>query len=235
MLRAHFPPARRPGRYLTVITALIFVFLIAVLFDLPAQTHKQTQLRPEKPQKHAKSSADIFVELAEKAGQGVPAKRLAEYLRRSDPASSKRYWAIVDFNQASTAKRFYIFDTEKRETTTYLVSHGKGSEGSEDDGMAETFSNVEGSSSSSLGIYRCLDEYVGNHGRSMRLEGLEATNSNALDRAVVFHTADYATDSFIRQTGRLGRSDGCFAVDPTVGDLLIDRLKNGAYIIAWKR
>jgi hypothetical protein len=69
----------------------------------------------------------------------------------------------------------------------------------------------------------------------MRLEGLESTNSNALGRLVVLHRADYVSDEFIRQTGRLGRSDGCLAVEDAAADALIDKLENGAYIIAWKR
>ena len=60
--------------------------------------------------------------------------------------------------------------------------------------MADTFSNREGSFSSSLGIYRTLDVYNGHHGRSLHLEGLEPTNSNALARALVLHTADYVSD-----------------------------------------
>jgi hypothetical protein len=100
--------------------------------------------------------------------------------------------------------------------------------------MAENFSNEANSLSSSLGIYRTLDEYNGKHGRSLRLAGLEPTNSNVLNRGVVMHTADYVSDDFVRQTGRLGRSEGCFAVSPAVGNNLIDELKGGAYIIAWR-
>jgi len=69
----------------------------------------------------------------------------------------------------------------------------------------------------------------------LRLQGLEPTNSNAYERAVVLHRADYVSEDFIRQTGRIGRSDGCFAVEQSAADALIDKLKNGAYIIAWKR
>jgi len=141
----------------------------------------------------------------------------------------------VDFNQNSTRKRFYIFDTQDKRVETYYVAHGKGSEGETDDGVADVFSNEEGSETSSLGIYRTLDEYVGGHGRSMRLQGLEPTNSNAYERAIVLHRADYVSEDFIRQTGRIGRSNGCLAVEPSVGDQLIDKLKNGAYIIAWKK
>ena len=67
------------------------------------------------------------------------------------------------------------------------------------------------------------------------MQGLEPTNSNALSRAIVLHRADYVSDNFIKQTGRIGRSEGCFAVENSVADNLIDKLKNNAYIIAWKK
>jgi hypothetical protein len=140
----------------------------------------------------------------------------------------------VDFNQPSTSKRLYVFDTAAKKVESYYVAHGRGSEGAKDDGMPEVFSNQNGSNSSSLGIYRTLNEYNGQHGRSLRLEGLEPTNSNVLARGVVMHTADYVSESFIRQTGRLGRSEGCFAVEKAVGETIMNELKNGAYIIASK-
>lgn len=182
----------------------------------------------------AMPTARVFLDLAKTVGQGAPAKRLADFKSKTEPSSQPRYWAIVDFSQRSTNKRFYVFDTVEKSVDTYYVSHGRGSEGAKDDGIAEVFSNEDGSLSSSLGIYRALDEYMGQHGRSMRLAGLEPTNSNALSRAIVLHTADYVSEGFIRQTGRLGRSEGCFAIEKAVGDRLIDQLKNNAYIIAWK-
>lgn len=180
----------------------------------------------------APTAGDVFLELAATAGQTAPAKRLIDYKLKFDPSSRPRYWAVVDFDQPSTSKRLYVFDTVEKNVNTYYVSHGRGSEGVADDGMAETFSNQEGSFKSSLGIYRTLNAYTGQHGRSLRLEGLEATNSNALTRAIVMHTADYVSESVIRRTGRLGRSQGCFAVEKSVGNALIDQLKNGAYIVA---
>jgi hypothetical protein len=178
------------------------------------------------------TSNDIFLQLAETVGQAAAAQRLLDYKLKNDPSGEERYWGIVDFSQPSTAKRLYIFDTLEKKVSTYYVAHGKGSEGTGN--IPAVFSNQSGSNSSSLGIYRTLGEYVGQHGRSLRLEGLETTNSNALARAVVMHTADYVSESFIRQTGRLGRSQGCFAVERAVGDTLINQLKNGAYIIAAK-
>ena len=54
--------------------------------------------------------------------------------------------------------------------------------------------------------------YTGQFGTSIRLEGLEADNSNALDRAIVMHRADYAEPEHLERWGRLGRSNGCFAM-----------------------
>jgi hypothetical protein len=179
-----------------------------------------------------KSADQIFLDLAASVGQSAPAKRLIDYKLKTDPASQERYWAIVDFSQPSTSKRLYVFDTVAKKVDSYLVAHGRGSEGANN--IPAIFSNQNGSNSSSLGIYRTLGEYNGHHGRSLRLEGLESSNSNVLARGVVMHTADYVSESFIRQTGRIGRSEGCFAVERSVGDTLINELKNGAYIIAAK-
>ena len=180
------------------------------------------------------SAPAAFLELASAVGETEPAKRLIEYKLKNDPSSRERYWAIVDFNQPSTSKRLYVFDAVEKKVERYYVAHGRGSEGTAGNNIPALFSNQSGSNSSSLGIYRALDEYNGHHGRSLRLEGLEPTNSNALSRAVVMHTADYVSDAFIRETGRIGRSEGCFAVERSVGNTLIDELKDGAYIIASK-
>jgi hypothetical protein len=176
------------------------------------------------------SPNDVFLELAATVGQTAPAKRLIDYKLKNDPSSQPRYWAVVDFNQPSTSKRLYVFDTVEKKVNAYYVAHGRAS----GENIAERFSNQNGSNSSSLGIYKALNEYNGHHGRSLRLAGLEASNSNVLARGVVMHTADYVSESFIRQTGRLGRSEGCFAVERSVGDTLIKELENGAYIIATK-
>ena len=64
------------------------------------------------------------------------------------------------------------------------------------------------------------------------MDGLSETNSNVRKRAIVIHGASYATPSTIRQTGRLGRSQGCFAVDTAVFKEVIDMLKGGSLITA---
>jgi hypothetical protein len=46
----------------------------------------------------------------------------------------------------------------------------------------------------------------------MRLEGLDATNSNASARAIVVHGAWYVSEAMVGFSGMLGRSQGCLAV-----------------------
>jgi hypothetical protein len=219
-----------------LLTLPVLLIVLAGLSQSQSQFATQAKQRVVATPVQAAPISDnaVFLELAKTVGQARAAERLIDYKRKVDPASQPRYLAIVDFSQRSTSKRLYVFDTVEKKVDAYYVAHGRGSEGPSDDGIAENFSNVDGSFSSSLGVYRTLDDYNGHHGHSLRLQGLEPTNSNALDRAVVLHTADYVSENFIKQTGRLGRSEGCFAVERSVGDLLINELKNGAYIIAWK-
>ena len=181
-----------------------------------------------------KGNSLIFLELAQSVNQGIPAKRLVEYKLKSSPNGDPRYWATVDFNQPSTEKRFYLFDTKEKKVIRYYVAHGRGSEGAKDDGLADVFSNVPNSNASSLGIYECLEVYEGKHGTSLRLEGLEATNSHVFDRSIVLHGADYVSDAFIKKYTRIGRSEGCFAVEMAASPILANELKNGSFIIAWK-
>lgn len=143
------------------------------------------------------------------------------------------YITVIDFNQHSSKKRMHVIDMKTGAVTSYLSAHGKGSEGPSDDGYASVFSNVNGSNATSLGIYKTGESYEGNNGLSMRLHGLEASNSNALDRAIVMHGADYVSQSTINSSGRIGRSLGCPAVERRYITGLIASLKNGSLILGW--
>jgi hypothetical protein len=134
--------------------------------------------------------------------------------------------AIADFTQSSRNKRLYVIDLIKRKVllNTY-VAHGRNSGGE----FAEHFSNNNSSFQSSLGFYKTLGTYQGKHGLSLRLEGLEkGINDRALERAIVMHGADYVSESFIKNTGRLGRSQGCPAVSIADSKKLINLMYNGA-------
>lgn len=130
---------------------------------------------------------------------------------------------IVDFAQHSRHPRFYIVDERGAVQHALHVTHGRGSDPAHT-GILQQFSNEPGSKASSRGAYLTAEEYSGGHGRSRRLEGLDASNSNARQRFIVIHSASYASANWIRQHGRCGRSEGCPAVSaadlPKVMDLL---------------
>ena len=94
--------------------------------------------------------------------------------------------------------------------------------------MAVKFSNQNESFATSLGLYRPQSRYVGQHGSSLRMEGLEpGFNDNAFDRAIVIHGAPYVSPVLARANGRIGRSLGCPAVRPAIAPRLIDSMKGG--------
>ncbi len=130
---------------------------------------------------------------------------------------------IIDFNRKSTQKRLWIVDLAKNKALfNTLVAHGQGSGGD----MATNFSNLENSHQSSLGFYITSETYFGKHGFSMKLEGMDkGFNTNARDRAVVVHGADYVSQSFIDKTGRLGRSHGCPALPVELTNTIINTIK----------
>lgn len=118
---------------------------------------------------------------------------------------------IVDFSLLSREPRFHILDMASGQSMTLLVAHGRGSD-PEHKGWVEQFSNEPGSHASSHGAYLTAAQYDGAHGASRRLIGLDVGNYNAEARAIVLHPADYVSTDIIAAQGKLGRSEGCFAV-----------------------
>ena len=176
----------------------------------------------------------VLRSLAQGKGLAAAMERLISYRNQNFPASRPRYWGIINFHLHSKKDRLFVFDVAGEKVSGYLCAHGRGSEGASDDGMADLFSNVDGSNASSLGIYRCAETYQGDHGYSMRLDGLESTNSNARHRAIVVHGADYVSKQMIENTGRIGRSKGCPAVENQHVPEVVDALKSGSLLLAWK-
>ena len=141
--------------------------------------------------------------------------------------------AIADFSLPSRAPRFHLLDVAGGSVTSHLVAHGRGSDPART-GWLERFSNEPNSNATSAGAYRTAGIYSGAHGRSMRLEGLDASNSNAASRALVVHGAWYVSDGMIERWGMLGRSQGCFALSPNSLEEVLVRLGPGRLIYAGK-
>ena len=141
---------------------------------------------------------------------------------------------VVDFSLPSSEPRFFLVDVATGQVErSWLVSHGSGSDPNAT-GMVERFSNVPGSNASSRGAFLTANAYVGQHGLSRRLIGLDADNNMAMDRAIVIHGADYVSRSMISAQGRIGRSQGCFAFEPREVGEVTDLLGEGRMIYAGK-
>ena len=140
---------------------------------------------------------------------------------------------IADFNRFSREPRFYILDLRSGFTTQHLVAHGRGSDPGHL-GWLERFSNEIGSEATSEGAYLTGDSYTGKYGWSMRLFGLDPSNSNALARSIVVHSAWYAEPKVAETFGKLGRSEGCFALPGISHAEAMTRLGSGRLLYAEK-
>lgn len=131
---------------------------------------------------------------------------------------------IIDFTKSSTERRMWVIDMKTHDILYQtVVSHGRNS-GKE---FANDFSNARESYKSSLGFYTTAETYMGKHGLSLRLDGLEAgINSNARERDIVIHAADYANENIGKNQGYLGRSLGCPALPNAVAHKIINVIKD---------
>ncbi|MCR6719313.1 MAG: murein L,D-transpeptidase catalytic domain family protein [Chitinophagaceae bacterium] len=133
---------------------------------------------------------------------------------------SNEYLTICDFSQSARKKRMYIIDVENEELVIQThVAHGRNSGGE----YARKFSNQPESHQSSLGFYVTKNTYFGEHGLSLRVEGVEkGINDKAYRRAIVIHGATYIGE------GHMGRSYGCPAVPQHESKKIIQTIKNGS-------
>ncbi len=139
--------------------------------------------------------------------------------------------AIADFGLPSSQPRLHLIDILAGTTTSLLVAHGKGSD-PDHTGMLQRFSNDVGSEATSEGAYLTGPLYTGVHGLSRRLTGLDPTDDKAEERAIVIHSAWYADFAMVASKGKLGRSDGCFAVSEHDIYFLLARLGEGRLLYA---
>lgn len=139
---------------------------------------------------------------------------------------------IADYSQSSNKKRLYVIDLKNKKLlfNTY-VAHGRNT----GDEFAKSFSNKEGSYKSSLGFYVTQHPITGSHtGFSLQIDGVEkGFNDHAVQRAIIMHAAEYATENFIKKYGRLGRSYGCPSVPPEMNKPIIETIKEGTCLFIY--
>jgi hypothetical protein len=158
--------------------------------------------------------------------------------RSLHPEENPRYLAVVDYSKPSCLKRMALIDLKTGKQSFYRVAHGKNS----GELYAIRFSDTPESNMSSLGLFKVLEAYSGDHGKAMRLEGLETTlNGNAFSRDIVLHSAGYVSiltilENIVTFNGpRIGRSNGCFVVATEDIDEVTNRLGNEGFIYAWAK
>jgi hypothetical protein len=138
---------------------------------------------------------------------------------------------IADYGLHSARPRFHFVNLDRGEVQSYHVSHGMGSD-PQHDGWLKQFSNNEGSNATSRGAYVTWEWYQGRYGTSVRLGGLDQSNEAALRRYIVMHRADYAESSHLERYGRLGRSNGCFAMGEEQFRIALMNLSGGRLLFA---
>lgn len=119
---------------------------------------------------------------------GIPQARISEiknYIKGKE--YNQELAVFINFKIPSGKYRYFIYNLKNNTILQQaVVSHGSGSVIPKSDALK--FGNVEGSYQSSLGKYAIGESYVGKFGKAYRLAGLDVTNSNAMQRAIVLHS-----------------------------------------------
>lgn len=154
-----------------------------------------------------------------------------QHLLENNMISRTNYLTICDFSQSSAQKRLYIIDIVQNKLVTHTyVAHGRNS-GSE---YATKFSNTPESLQSSLGFYITQGTYIGAHGLSLRVNGVDpGYNDKAMARSIVIHGAAYVDEARARQGVFMGRSFGCPAVPQKEATQIISTIKNGTCLFIY--
>ena len=132
------------------------------------------------------------------------------FLRKHVNYNDKIFF-LVDMRIPSNNFRFFVIDLQSEMVLQKgLVAHGCNSKENAKGDMV--FSNEINSSCTSLGKYLVGESYVGKFGKSYRLYGLEKTNSNAIQRAIVLHR--YGAIPDVETSYPICKSLGCPMVSP---------------------
>jgi hypothetical protein len=149
----------------------------------------------------------------------------------SQGMAPSRNLTVIDYSLVSTKPRLWVFDLVTGKLLFQeLVAHGMNT----GKNFAQHFSNTNGSRQTSLGLFRTKETYIGANGYSLRMEGLESGfNDKAMERAIVFHGADYVDLKLAQKLGHLGRSHGCPAVRKGIARKVIDTIKGDQFLFSY--
>ncbi len=160
-------------------------------------------------------------------------KTMADSLKQFASAHgyNDRLCFLADMSLPSGKSRFFVYDMVKDSVLLAgLVAHGSCDKGFQ---WNPFFSNKLNCGCSSLGKYKIGYSYEGKFGRSYKLYGLEASNSNAFERTVVLHSYGCVPE---QETDPLPicNSRGCPMVSPGFFHLLSSYIDHsGRNILLW--
>lgn len=147
---------------------------------------------------------------------------MAKIVQSKYNSPNKKYVVIIDYSKSIDVERLYIVDMEKSE----VVLKSKVSHAGRSGAIVPTdFSNELNTKKSSLGTYVTKETYYGGFGYSLRLSGLDNTNSNAQKRAIIFHSNKRMKSKW---------SWGCFATDEITNRKIINMIKGGCLVHVYK-
>jgi hypothetical protein len=130
---------------------------------------------------------------------------------------NSKFCFLVDMKIASGKKRFFVYNLQSDSIELAgLVTHGGGRVQSDH----IQFSNAANSLCTSLGKYKIGGSYTGKFGLAFKLYGLDATNDNAYNRAVVLHSHSCVPNEEVAPLP-ICESWGC----PTVAPAFLNELK----------
>jgi hypothetical protein len=202
------------------------VFCLSLLSVLPAAA------RPVEHRAEPHLMEQLAV-VAERSGLRRDVLRLALRARAratADGVAPRPLLTVIDFSLPSRDRRLWVIDVEQAKVLAHeLVAHGRNT----GNDLSERFSNRPGSLQSSLGTFLTGGSYLGKHGLSLRLRGLERINDRAEARAIVVHGADYVNSGIVQQLGRLGRSQGCPALSRSAAPRIIRLIRDGTILFAY--
>ena len=137
---------------------------------------------------------------------------------QANPKYNKEIAFFIDMKIPSGKNRFFVYDLKKDTIIDQgLVAHGSGSETGVQGKLK--FSNTNNSLATSLGKYYIGNSYIGRFGKAYKLYGLDKTNSNAFERAIVLHK--YFDVPYEQQTDYICNSYGC----PMVNEKYFKRIE----------
>ncbi len=161
-----------------------------------------------------------FLSIGTNTNSGIVDKAIA--IQKQYKVTNDKYVVMVDFSKSILQERLYVVNTKTSQIEmTSIVSHAWKSGAL----YASNFSNVNLSYKSSLGAYLTEDTYYGHFGYSLVLKGLDKTNSNAKKRKIIFHSSKKMSTKW---------SEGCFALPEKNTRKIIDMIKGGCLVYAYK-